>query len=183
MTRKLVAFLRGINLGKRRIAMSDLREVFGELGLLNAQTLIASGNVLFETQLERPKDELVSQIESAIEKRFGFSADTIIRSIEELEALRAGSPFANWQADPDCKCYVFFLSAHWTGAPQPDQSVKSDFTILAHDGPEILAIGHKQADGRFGPGLDVLPRRVPKHLKMTNRNWNTIEKMIEKARA
>jgi uncharacterized protein (DUF1697 family) len=47
---KYVAFLRGINVGgKRLIKMEDLRRVVESIGLKNVRTFIASGNVLFET--------------------------------------------------------------------------------------------------------------------------------------
>ena len=47
---RYVAFLRGINLGKRRPPMSELKRLFEELGFTNVATFIASGNVLFETK-------------------------------------------------------------------------------------------------------------------------------------
>ncbi len=44
-----VALLRGINVGKaKRIAMADLRNVFSSLGYGNVQTLLNSGNVVFD---------------------------------------------------------------------------------------------------------------------------------------
>ncbi len=49
MTR-LVALLRGINVGGIRIRMADLKEVFGGLGCENVRTVLASGNVLFDAE-------------------------------------------------------------------------------------------------------------------------------------
>ena len=48
MTRYL-AFLRGVNLGKRQTKSADLKAVFESLGYAGVKTLITSGNVLFET--------------------------------------------------------------------------------------------------------------------------------------
>jgi len=48
MTR-YVAFLRGINLGKRRVKMEQLRRHFEGFGLENVATFIASGNVVFDS--------------------------------------------------------------------------------------------------------------------------------------
>lgn len=39
-----VAFLRGTNLGKRRLSMVRLRELFGELGYEKVETYTTSGN-------------------------------------------------------------------------------------------------------------------------------------------
>jgi hypothetical protein len=50
-----VALLRGINLGsKRRVAMSDLREVLGELGYEDVRTHLQSGNAVFRTPVRFP---------------------------------------------------------------------------------------------------------------------------------
>src|SRR5260221_10646488 len=47
---KYIAFLRGINVGGNNlIKMSDLKKQFEDLGFTNVQTVIASGNVIFET--------------------------------------------------------------------------------------------------------------------------------------
>ena len=45
---RLVALLRGINLGaKRRVPMADLRELMAELGYEDVRTVLQSGNVVF----------------------------------------------------------------------------------------------------------------------------------------
>ncbi len=45
-----LAFLRGINLGKRRIEMARLRTLFVELKFADVATFIASGNVIFASR-------------------------------------------------------------------------------------------------------------------------------------
>jgi uncharacterized protein (DUF1697 family) len=41
----IIAMLRGVNLGKRRVKMVALRALFESLGLREVQTLVQSGNV------------------------------------------------------------------------------------------------------------------------------------------
>ena len=43
-----VAFLRSINVGKRRVKMATLRECCSALGLRNVETHLASGNLIFD---------------------------------------------------------------------------------------------------------------------------------------
>ena len=44
---RLVALLRGINLGaKRRVAMADLRALLEEIGYTDVRTVLASGNAV-----------------------------------------------------------------------------------------------------------------------------------------
>lgn len=82
-----VAFLRGINLGKRRIAMSDLAELFRELGLKNVETFIASGNVLFDSRATRPK--LEQQIAAHLETALGYQVDTFVRTLDQVTEISA----------------------------------------------------------------------------------------------
>lgn len=45
---RYVALLRGVNLGSRkRVAMSDLRDLLGSLGHTDVKTYLQSGNALF----------------------------------------------------------------------------------------------------------------------------------------
>ena len=45
-----IGLLRAINLGSHnKVAMADLRQLLSELGLKNPQSLLQSGNLVFET--------------------------------------------------------------------------------------------------------------------------------------
>ena len=46
----LVAFLRGINLGNRRMKMDVLRGLFERQGFDSVESILASGNVVFSTE-------------------------------------------------------------------------------------------------------------------------------------
>ena len=46
--RRLAAFLSGINLGSRRVKMEVLRGHFEDMGLEGVESLLASGNVVFD---------------------------------------------------------------------------------------------------------------------------------------
>ncbi|MEI9865947.1 MAG: DUF1697 domain-containing protein [Limisphaerales bacterium] len=63
---RYIAFLRGMNLGKRRLPMSRLKELFEELGFDDVATFIASGNVLFSSKIKNTKS-LESQIAEHLE--------------------------------------------------------------------------------------------------------------------
>ncbi len=73
------AFLRGVNLGKRTVKSADLVAAFGELGFKGAKTLLASGNVVFDADDDA---DLRSQIETGLEKKFGYYIGTVLRSRE-----------------------------------------------------------------------------------------------------
>ena len=81
---KYAAFFRGINVGGRnKVKMKELSELFIEEGFSEVKTYIQSGNVIFSSD----KEELVSYIEEAFEKKFCFSSKTILRTQEEIEEI------------------------------------------------------------------------------------------------
>ena len=54
---RYVAFFGSINVGGNRLTMADLRYAFEREGFENVETVVASGNVLFDFD-ERPTDGL-----------------------------------------------------------------------------------------------------------------------------
>jgi len=106
---RYVAFLRGINLGKRRIKMDRLRALFEELGFENVETFIASGNVFFESKV-RDDLKLALQIERHLAKSLGYEADTFVRTIDEISAIVAFRPFSKTDLEnPANTIHVGFL--------------------------------------------------------------------------
>ena len=64
---KYIALLRGINVGgKRKLLMTDLKNLFSKMGLSNTITYIQSGNVVFESERRDNNRELAKKIETAI---------------------------------------------------------------------------------------------------------------------
>ena len=61
---KFIAFLRAINVGGRNVKMDALRQIFVEMGFAHVETFIASGNVIFDTDVVGRK-ALEQQIEAA----------------------------------------------------------------------------------------------------------------------
>lgn len=108
-SQKYVAFLRGINLGNRRLKMDDLRELFEELKFANVETFIASGNVIFETS-SADVAKLETRIEGHLEKSLGYAVETFLRTPAELAAIVDHRPFNVRELESDeHTLHVFFL--------------------------------------------------------------------------
>jgi uncharacterized protein (DUF1697 family) len=89
-----IAILRGINVGgHRQIKMADLRRLCESLSFRNVETLIQSGNVVFELKASEVKTA-ARRIEDAIEKEFGFRAGVVLRTAADLRQILAANPFA-----------------------------------------------------------------------------------------
>lgn len=108
---RYLAFLRGINLGKRRLKMDRLRELFVEMGCSGVATFIASGNVIFDDRA-RDARKLALKIEAHLATRLGYDVDTFVRTRAEVAALAALRPFSRADMDaPENTVHVGFLSA------------------------------------------------------------------------
>ena len=76
---KYVAFLRGINVGgHHKVPMADLRKELEKLGFENVETLLNSGNIIFEA-ISNNEGNLEKKISAHLEKSFGFPIPTVIR--------------------------------------------------------------------------------------------------------
>ena len=88
-----LAFLRGINLGKRRIKMDQLAARFVELKFIGVETFIASGNVIFSSKVA-DRGKLEKQIQDHLKASLGYDVDTFVRTRAEVAAVAALRPFA-----------------------------------------------------------------------------------------
>lgn len=94
---KYLALLRGINVGgNNKVAMSELRACFEDLGFTNVSTYINSGNILFEAN-ETNEVKLVERCERAIEERFGFPVVIMVIAKTHFEDALKHAPA--WWAD------------------------------------------------------------------------------------
>jgi len=87
-----VALLRGIMPTNPNMKGERLKACFESLGFTNVATVIASGNVVFESPSKDVKS-LEAKTERALPEKLGFTSTTIIRSREELEKLVRKAPF------------------------------------------------------------------------------------------
>ena len=89
---RVVALLRGINVGgHRKVPMADLRELAGEIGFRDVRTYIQSGNLVLAADVGAP--DAATQLEGALERRFGFHVDVVARTAVQWARYAAGSPF------------------------------------------------------------------------------------------
>jgi uncharacterized protein (DUF1697 family) len=109
-----VAFLRGINLGKRRVKMECLRTLFDELGFDRVGTFIASGNVLFESETSDDV-KLAQTIERHLKKSLSYDVDTFVRTCNEIADIATAQPFPKADlTNPANTIHVGFLKEPFT---------------------------------------------------------------------
>lgn len=90
---RYVAFLRGMNLGGRRIKNEELRRHFEEMGFEEVATFRASGNVVFSNPGREAEAKLAQRVEAELDARLGYDVPVFLRTIEEVAAIAAHEPF------------------------------------------------------------------------------------------
>ena len=172
----VAAFLRGMNLGNRRITNADLRAQFEALGFASVATFQAAGNVIFEAG-EASESELVATIERGLEEGLGYAVPTLLRSEEELRAIAAAEPFPAADLAAAGKLQVLLL------AEAPKSAARD--AVLAHASDEDrLAFGSRELfwlpSGRTTDS-DLDLRAIEKQLPPgTMRTHGTIERLAAK---
>ncbi len=87
-----VALIRGIMPMNPNTKSDKLKALFELLGFKNVATVIASGNVVFQTASANSA-ELETKIEKALTAKLNFTSTVIIRSEDELKKLVTKNPF------------------------------------------------------------------------------------------
>jgi uncharacterized protein (DUF1697 family) len=87
-----VALLRGIGPGNPNMTSAKFMAFFEALGFKNVATVIASGNVVFDSP-SQDAAKLEAKIEKALPLQLGFTRIAIVRSKGSLQALVKKDPF------------------------------------------------------------------------------------------
>ncbi|MDP9028173.1 MAG: DUF1697 domain-containing protein [Actinomycetota bacterium] len=168
---KLVALLRGVNVGGVNIKMAELSEVVEGLGYTDVKTVLASGNVLFTSTDAAPAAK--HALEVALRERFGYEAWVHVLAVDAIRGLIAAYPFGR---ESDRHAYVVFAvmpevrSALLAVALDPAvEQARAGEGVIYWSVPKgstlDSAMGRAQAKASYKPWL-------------TTRNLNTLEKLI-----
>ena len=175
---RYIAFLRGINIGgHHKVPMSDLKKEFEKLGFKNIVTLLNSGNILFDA-VSNDIENLEKIVTIHLEKTFNFPIPTIIKKSKIISELIDHKSFKKIKLNKNIKLYVSFL--------KENKEIDLKFPWISSDN------SHQIIDIKNNIVLSVLDLSLsstPKAMKVieqffgkniTTRNWNTIERIVEK---
>jgi uncharacterized protein (DUF1697 family) len=90
---RYVAFLRGINLGNRRVKSPELIGHFEAMGFEDVATFRASGNVVFVDPDRDTEAKVQARVEAGLEEALGYDVATFLRSAKEVAEIAARDPF------------------------------------------------------------------------------------------
>ncbi len=106
---RYVAFLRAINVGGHTVSMAALRGHFEALGCSHVETVIASGNVVFDSPA-RSSAALEKKIAGHLERRLGYEVATFVRTPEEIVRIAGHRPFE--KAEIEAEGRTLFVGFH-----------------------------------------------------------------------
>ena len=182
-----VALLRGVNnLGGKKVAMAELREVVTSLGHTDVRTYIQSGNVLFTPRPAAVLDTeaLAAEVERAIADTIGVQARAVVLSHEELARCVDDNPYPG-EANPRLLHAIFLPET-----PGPDLAA-----WLAEAERQVRAKGSRDAAQAVGRAVYLhtpdgyppseLRRALARSggptsaaLAGTARNWATVTSLV-----
>lgn len=154
--------------------MADLRDLVTKLGFANVQSILQSGNLVFQARAQASA-QLERELEQSVNKKLGVETDFIVRTAEEWKVVMAGNPFRKEaQRDPGHLLVAFFKDA-----PQVKdvEALRSAIT-----GPERIDAKGREAYIVYPDGIGrsrlthtLIERKLG--VRGTGRNWNTVVKL------
>lgn len=174
---RLVAFLRGINVGGHTVTMEALRDVFAGEGLADVETFIASGNVIFGTKT-RNLNGLEWKLERRLHEALGFEVRTFIRTAAQVAAIAAEPPLPAARIRAAAGKYVGFLEATPSpGAVKAVLALRSPNDDVQVRGREVYWLSMA---GMSGSKLSYVAFERAIGGQATFRGLNTISRLVAK---
>lgn len=165
---KYVALLRGIGPGNPNMHGAKLKGVLDDLGFDNVQTVISSGNVIFESD-SKDIAKLEETIQAAWPAKLGFNSTTIIRSQAQLQSLVDKNPYAGAQHSRTSYLLVTFFK-------HLPAKLKSRPNFYMDSGVNALCSTLDTTAAKTPDFMVKLEREFGKDL--TSRTWLTIQRIL-----
>jgi uncharacterized protein (DUF1697 family) len=170
----VVAFIRGINVGGHSlIKMAELKKLFESLSLTNVKTVLASGNVIFNTSLA-PK-VLAQMIAEKIHEVLHREITAFVYPVAVLQQVVDSKPFASLPTTEGQRFFISFVNEGHQKVPLIAQQqgcvhvTAGNGIICSSKGTELDTLGL----------MSTLEKVYGKQL--TTRTWDTLMKILQAA--
>ena len=170
---RYAALLRGVS--PMNCRMPELKKALEKAGFTDVRTVISSGNAVFSARAASEK-ALEQKCEDATGKYLKRRFMTIVRPIDELQALLDRDPFASFTLPARAKRNVTFLRVP-PKAPPELPVIMTGGQILALQGREgFLYYVPGEADVSF---MTTIEKTFGKDV--TTRTWETVGRIVKAA--
>lgn len=153
--------------------MSDLRESLAGAGLSNPATYIRSGNVVFDTDLDR--EAAGRLVASTIAERYGFDVPVIVLDEQELTDIVDANPYSEEAAADPTKVHLTLVD------PEPPASTWDRVDPVPPEEYQVRgsAVYMHLPNGLGRSQLAERLARVVADVTATTRNWRTVLAMVD----
>jgi uncharacterized protein (DUF1697 family) len=173
-----IALLRGINVGgNKKLTMLELRHLAEQLGLTKVQTVLQTGNLIFQNPLNIADEALEDHLEKNVVIHLNTEVSVIIRSIDDWRSIINNNPFIDMANQNPQHLVVVFLKTY----PNKNtintlqNAILGQEKIDAHN--KNLYIVYPNGIGRSKLTHALIEKILG--VKATARNWNTLLKINE----
>jgi len=169
------ALLRAVNLGSHnKVSMADLKALLAELGMKNPQSLLQSGNLVFESAA-RATAALEKLLETSAAKSLGLETSFFVRTGAEWQQAIADNPFPKEASrDPGHTLLMCLKDAPPPAAVTALQDAIKGREVVKAKGRHAYFL-YPDGIGNSKLTMTVIERKLG--TTGTARNWNTVLKL------
>jgi len=170
-----IGLLRAVNLGSHnKVSMADLRVFLADIGMKNPQTLLQSGNFVFDTTA-RPTAALEKMFETQAAKRLGLTTTFYVRTSAEWQQAIVDNPFPKEaKIDPSHTVLMSLRDAPPPAAVKAlQEAIKGRETVKAKGRHAYFL--YPDGIGTSKLTITVIEKKLG--TTGTARNWNTVLKL------
>jgi uncharacterized protein (DUF1697 family) len=163
-----IALLRAVNVGGTgKLPMTHLKTMCEDAGFDSVRTYIASGNVIFESNLDEAA--VRKELEGRLLEYAGKPVRVHVRTAAEMAQVLERNPFPHAAGNRNV---AIFLDA------KPGKDVLAGVTGRVD---EEVALGRKEIYVHYGPNMARSKLKIPGAAQGTARNMNTVAKLAAMA--
>jgi len=161
-----IALLRAVNVGGTgKLPMTHLKTMCEDAGFDSVRTYIASGNVIFESNLDEPA--VRKELEGRLLEYAGKPVRVHVRTATEMAQVLRRNPFPHAAGNRNV---AIFLDE------KPGKDVLAGISGRAD---EEIALGLREIYVHYGPAIARSKLKIPGAANGTARNMNTVAKLAE----
>jgi len=165
---RYVALLRAVNVGGHgKLAMSALTQICQSAGFGDVRTYIASGNVVFDSDLGIA--EITTALQNGLRAHTGAEVPFFLRTGAQMQQVYDANPFAG---QPPNRVAAIFLDG-------PPPAGAADTATGARD--EEIALGVSEIYVHYPSGMGTSRLKLRAGATGTARNMNTVLKLVQMA--
>lgn len=170
-----VGLLRAINLGSHnKVSMTDLKALLAELGMKNPQSVVQSGNLVFESG-PRATAALEKLLETSAAKKLGLHTAFFVRTAAEWQQAIADNPFPKEaKLDPGHTVLMCLKDAPPPAAVKALQDAIKGREAVKTKGRHAYFL-YPEGIGNSKLTITVIETKLG--TTGTARNWNTVLKL------